>query len=87
METYQTGDRLKMIRGSYNAHKYSTLNCQSGLEMCFVKVDKDNMRHQKRRWLSSIMLIKEVYNHKPNETSDDKHSADSDKTINILMDT
>ena len=76
---YKTGDRVAIVRGTYAHHKYGTFICKSGSAMCYVKVDND-LRHERRIWLSSIAALKET-NH---DSDGANHDGDDDATEEIL---
>ena len=84
MTRYQIGDRVEIICGSYKANRYGTFKGKSGTAMCYVQVDKDVGRCQRRLWLSSIVPFR---NKKDKKDFDNGEAAasKSDDALNLLL--
>ena len=70
VRNFSIGDRVAITRGSFKSHQYGTFLRKCGLSSCYVKVDRDVTRLQRRLLLSSIAPI--------NKEEDDIEEEDED---------
>ena len=80
MVKYNKGDRIQIVGGVFKQHQYGIFLGMSGSSMCYVNVERDSVRFQRRLRLSSIAPIEQEADR------EHKRTAEEDMLDQLLID-